>query len=117
MKAAVLQNGHYDQEVGENDDKADNHPQADNDVVTVAPVVADVLATVIVEELDGASVVAVIFNLSVGLHVGTGTRLDQGRAWTNGQSRNPRRRRGWLSNTPCVLEPTVTAHVLNRQEE
>ena len=61
MKASVFENGRYDQKVGKNNNEANGHAQSDDHVVTSAPVGADVLATLLIEEFDGAVVVASLF--------------------------------------------------------
>lgn len=69
MKAAVLENGADDQKIGEDDDEADDHPQADDDVIPSPPVVANVLPAGLVEKLDGAVVVASLRVLLQRVHV------------------------------------------------
>lgn len=72
MEAAVFENGTDDQEIGEDDHEADDHAQADDDVIPPPPVVADVLPAGLVEELDGAVVVASLRVVLQRIHVGLG---------------------------------------------
>ena len=58
VEAAVDEDGQHDQDVGEDDDKAHQHAQADDDIVPLTPVVADILAALLVEEFHRAVVVA-----------------------------------------------------------
>ena len=69
MKASVFKNGGDDQQVGEDDHEADRHAQSDDHIVAVAPVVADVLAALLVEELDGLVQVASLSVVGVCIHV------------------------------------------------
>ena len=68
MEASVNENGQHDQHVGEDDDEADQHAEADDDIVTLAPAVADVLAAGFVEELDIAVVVTTAYVLFYRVH-------------------------------------------------
>lgn len=70
MEAAVFENGAYDQKIGEDDDEADGHAQADDHVITPPPVVTDVLPAGLIEKLDRAVVVASLCVLLQRVHVG-----------------------------------------------
>lgn len=70
MEAAVFENGANDQKIGEDDHEADDHAQADDDVIPPPPVVADVLPAGLVEKLDGAVVVASLRVVLQRIHVG-----------------------------------------------
>ena len=95
MKASVLDDGGYDQNVGEDDDKADDHAQGDDGVVTLAPVIADVLPTGLVEELDSAVEVASLRVLRHCVHVAaflSGRDQDAEKTRESSRSRAPFRR-------------------------
>lgn len=58
MESSVDEDGHHDQDVGQDDDDRHTHAQAHHHVVPRTPVGADVLATMFVKELHCTVVVA-----------------------------------------------------------
>ena len=75
MKSSVDKNGRDDQHVGKDDNKTHQHAQADNDIITLSPVVANVLAAFLIEKLHRFVIVA---GLVVLLHLDrSGSRISE----------------------------------------
>lgn len=114
MEASVFENGAYDQKVGKDDDEADRHAQTDNHIVTLAPVVADVLATLLIEKFDAMVIVA---SLNQFIHVemsgGCGIREELERRETL-QIGSRGEGLGWHSDSPSLVGWRSACHQLDR---
>lgn len=79
VKPPVLYNGPYDQKVGKHDNEGHRQTHSDDHIVARAPVIADVLATRLVEKLHSIVAVAFAF-IRRRSHVGSLWMWDQRRA-------------------------------------